>query len=99
MAAVVLARRMGRQWWYDKQRQVTPNGTHPFSPMDSNDSEEDDSMESDSGWNDTESSASNNYWQEEGNEPEEAWSVYLPGSTATTTTSSISQTSPRNGCL
>jgi hypothetical protein len=90
MATVVLARRMGRKWWYAKHRSVV---APDFSTSD-----DDVSMESDSGWDDTESSVSSYHWagtddggsahEEESLEP---WSVSLPETASSTTSDSVSR--------
>jgi hypothetical protein len=77
MAAVIWVRRRGRQWWYEK--------TLPFAPAQQGTDEDDHvSLESDGGWNDTESSIG---WQEEEREEidqdEHSWNIYFP-SLATT---------------
>jgi hypothetical protein len=89
MATVVLARRMGRKWWYAKHRRTVAPA---FST-----SEDDVSMESDSGWNDTESSVSSYHWAdadgESAHEEEEViepWSVSLPETASSTTSGSVS---------
>lgn len=80
MAAVIWVRRRGRQWWYDKRVLTSP----PAPVQQGTDEDDHVSLESDSGWNDTESSIG---WQEEEREEidqdEHSWNIYFP-SLATT---------------
>ena len=85
MAAVIWVRRRGRQWWYDK-RVSTPPLT--FAPIQQGTDEDDHvSLESDSGWNDTESSIGGQeeeQREEELDQDEHYWNVYFPSLTTST---------------
>jgi hypothetical protein len=77
ISAVIWVRRRGRQWWYDKRVSTPPS---PFATIQEGTDEDDHvSLESDSGWNDTESSIG---WQEEEREEidqdEHSWNIYFP---------------------
>jgi hypothetical protein len=83
MAAVIWVRRRGRQWWYDKRVSTPPL---PFAPVQQGTDEDDHvSLESDSGWNDTESS--NGGQEEEREELDQGqhfWNIYFPSLSSST---------------